>query len=92
MFRERDTTMLHAVPGLRAYRQRTLTQLEGLIARAERELTCHQTTDGHPSVSGQASARIADKLRLATERLALLRRSRQFLLSDEFLSAPYQRH
>ena len=24
--------MLHAVPGLRAYRQRTLTQLEGLIA------------------------------------------------------------
>ena len=69
-----------------------LDPARGTDRAGERELTCHQTTDGHPSVSGQASARIADKLRLATERLALLRRSRQFLLSDEFLSAPYQRH
>jgi hypothetical protein len=83
--------MLHALPGLPAYRQHALAQLEGLIARAEGELTRYQTTDRR-LLSGRASSRAADKLQLATERLALLRRSRQFLLSDEFLPAPHQRH
>ena len=84
--------MLHALSGLPVYRQRTLAQLEELIARAEGELSRHQTTGGRGTPSGRASGRTVDKLRLATDRLALLRRSRQFLLSGEFLPEPSQRH
>jgi hypothetical protein len=77
-----NISMLQALPGLPAYRQRTLAQLEDLIARAEGELSRRQATGG----------KTADKLRLAADRLALLRRSRQFLLSGEFLPEPNQRH
>jgi hypothetical protein len=87
-----DIGMLHGLPGLPSYRQRTLAQLEELIARAEGELSQHQTTGGRVTPSGRASDRTVDKLRLAAARLTLLRRSRQFLLSGEFLPEPSQRH
>ena len=84
--------MLHALSGLPAYRQRTLAQLEELIAHAEGELSQHQMTGGRVTPSGRTSGRTVDKPRLAADRLALLRRSRQFLLSGEFLPELSQRH
>jgi hypothetical protein len=67
--------MLHALPP--SYRQRALVQVEALIAQAETSLARHQSTR-----TGEADTR--DRLRRERCRLALLRRSRQFLLSDEF--------
>ena len=60
--------MLHALPP--SYRRRALVQVEALIAEAERDLARHDAA--------------RDELRRERRRLALLRRSRQFLLSDEF--------
>jgi hypothetical protein len=67
--------MLHALPP--SYRQRALAQVEALIAQAERDLARHQ-----PARPGEAETR--DRLRRERRRLALLQRSRQFLLADEF--------
>ena len=64
--------MLHALPP--SYRQRALAQVETLIAEAEKGLT------RQPAQAGKAQ----DKLQRERRRLALLYRSRQFLLSDEF--------
>ena len=66
--------MLHALPP--SYRQRALAQVEALIAQAERSLA------RHPAGIGNAKAQ--DRLQRERRRLALLHRSRQFLLSDEF--------
>jgi hypothetical protein len=65
--------MLYALPP--SYRRRALVQVEALIAQAERDLTRHDAAR-----AGKAE----DRLRRERRRLALLRRSRQFLLSDEF--------
>jgi hypothetical protein len=74
--------MLRALPP--SYRQRALSEIEALIARAERELARHDAAQ-----TGKAEAQ--DRLRRERRRLALLYRSRQFLLSDEF-SAVKGRH
>jgi hypothetical protein len=66
--------MLHALPP--SYRQRALVQVEALIAEAERSLA------RQPVQTGKAKAQ--DRLQRERRRLALLRRSREFLLSDEF--------
>jgi hypothetical protein len=60
-----------------SYRQRALTGIEALIARAERDLARH---DAARTGKGKAQ----DRLQRERRRLALLYRSRQFLLSDEF--------
>ena len=66
--------MLHALPP--SYRRRALVQVEALIAQAERDLArCDADRTG--------KAELRDGPR-PERRLALLRRSRQFLLSDEF--------
>ena len=67
--------MLHALPP--SYRQRALVQLEALIAQAERDLT-------RPDASPTSGAESRDGSRRERGRLALLRRSREFLLSNEF--------
>ena len=67
--------MLHALPP--SYRRRALVQVEALIAQAERDLARHDTAR-----TGRAETR--DRLRRERRRLALLHRSRRFLLSDEF--------
>jgi len=54
-----------------------LAEIEALIARAERDLARHDAAQ-----TGKAEAR--DRLQRERRRLALLYRSRQFLLSDEF--------
>ena len=64
--------MLHALPS--SYRQRALAQVEALIAQAEMSLA------RYPAGSGKTR----DRLRREQRRLALLHRSREFLLSDEF--------
>ena len=69
--------MLYALPP--SYRQRALVQVEALIAQAERDLTRHDAAR-----AGKAEAEAEDRLRRERRRLALLHRSRQFLLSDEF--------
>ncbi len=67
--------MLHVLPP--AYRRRALAQVEALIAQAERDLTRHD-------VARTGKAGTLGGLERERRRLALLRRSRQFLLSDEF--------
>ena len=67
--------MLRAPPP--SYRQRALAEIEALIARAERDLARHNAAQ-----TGKAKAQ--DRLQRERRRLALLYRSRQFLLSDEF--------
>ena len=67
--------MLRALPP--SYRQRALSEIEALIARAERDLARHDAAQ-----TGKAKAQ--DRLRRERRRLALLYRSRQFLCSDEF--------
>jgi hypothetical protein len=60
-----------------------LAQVEALIAQAEMSLA------RHPAGTGKAR----DKLRREQRRLALLRRSREFLLSDEFSAVKaHRRH
>jgi hypothetical protein len=54
-----------------------LAEIEALIARAERDLARHSAAQ-----TGKAEAR--DKLQRERRRLALLHRSCEFLLSDEF--------
>ena len=66
--------MLHALPP--SYRQRALAQVEALIAEAEKGLT------RQPAQTGET--KVQDRLQRERRRLALLRRSREFLLSDEF--------
>ena len=66
--------MLHALPP--SYRQRALAQVEALIAQAERSLA------RQPAETGKTKTQ--DRLQRERCRLALLRRSREFLLSDEF--------
>ena len=66
--------MLHALPP--SYRQRALAQVEALIAEAEESLA------RQPAQTGKAKTQ--DRLQRERRRLALLYRSRQFLLSDEF--------
>ena len=66
--------MLHALPP--SYRQRALAQVEALIAQAERSLARHP--------AGTGKTKTQDRLQRERRRLALLHRSRQFLLSDEF--------
>jgi hypothetical protein len=67
--------MLRALPP--SYRQRALSEIEALIARAERDLARHDAAQ-----TGKAKAQ--DRLQRERRRLALLYRSRQFLCSDEF--------
>ena len=71
--------MLYALPP--SYRRRALVQVEALIAQAERDLTRH---DAARAGKAKAKAETEDRLRRERRRLALLHRSRQFLLSDEF--------
>ena len=66
--------MLHALPP--SYRQRALAQVEALIAQAERSLARQPVQAGETKTRG--------RLQREQRRLALLRRSREFLLSDEF--------
>jgi hypothetical protein len=66
--------MLHALPS--SYRQRALAQVEALITEAERSLA------RQPIQAGKTKTR--DRLQRECRRLALLHRSREFLLSDEF--------
>ena len=73
--------MLHALPS--SYRQR-LVQIEALIAQAERNLA------RHPAQSGKTKTQ--DRLQRERRRLALLYRSRQFLLSNEFPPITAGRH
>ena len=73
--------MLHALP--LSYRQRALAQVEALIAEAERSLA------RQPAQTGKAETR--DRLRREQRRLALLHRSGQFLLSDEFSAVKARR-
>ena len=68
--------MLHALPTPPSYRQRALTNLDRLIAQAERDLARH----------GTAGAR--DRSPRERGRLELMRRSRHFLLSGEFPPEP----
>jgi hypothetical protein len=65
--------MLHVLPP--SYHRRALAQVEALIALAERDLARHDAAR-----TGEAGTRDG----LGQRRLALLHRSRQFLLSDEF--------
>ncbi len=67
--------MLYALPP--SYRRRALVQIEALIAQAARDLTRHDATR-------TGKAKTEDRLQCERRRLALLHRSRQFLLSDEF--------
>ena len=67
--------MLRALPP--SYRQRAVSEIEALIARAERDLTRHDAAQ-----TGKAKAQ--DRLQRERRRLALLYRSRQFLCSDVF--------
>ena len=67
--------MLHALPP--SYRQRALAQVEALITQAETSLARHDAIR-----TGKPETR--DSLQRERRRLALLHRSRQFLLSDEF--------
>ena len=67
--------MLHALPP--SYRQRALAQVEALITQAETSLARHDAIR-----TGKTKTR--DRLQRDQRRLALLHRSRQFLLSDEF--------
>ena len=73
--------MLHALPS--SYRQRALAQVEALIAQAERSLA------RHPAETGKTETQ--DRLQRERRRLALLRRSREFLLSDEFSAVKARR-
>jgi hypothetical protein len=66
--------MLHVLPP--SYRQRALAQVEALIAEAEKSLA------RRPAQTGKA--KVQDRLQRERRRLALLHRSREFLLSDEF--------
>ena len=66
--------MLHALP--RSYHRRALAQVEALIAQAERSLARQPVQAGETKTRG--------RLQREQRRLALLRRSREFLLSDEF--------
>jgi glutathione S-transferase len=66
--------MLHVLP--LSYRQRALAQVEALIAQAERDVA------RYPAQTGKTKTQ--DRLQREWRRLALLYRSRQFLLSDEF--------
>jgi hypothetical protein len=75
--------MLYALP--LSYRQRALVQIDALIAQAERDLKQHD-----PARTGKAET--GDKLPDEQRRLALLHRSRQFLLSDEFSRIKAGRH
>ena len=74
--------MLRALPP--SYRQRALSEIEALIARAERDLARHNVAQ-----TGRAKAQ--DRLRRERRRLALLYRSRQFLCSDEFSAVKARR-
>ena len=67
--------MLYALPP--SYRRRALVQVEALIAQAERDLVQHDA-------ARTGKAKTEDRLQSERRRLALLHRSRQFLLSDEF--------
>ena len=71
--------MLYALPP--SYRRRALVQVDALIAQAERDLTRHNAA--RPG-KAKAKAETEDRLQRERRRLALLHRSRQFLLSDEF--------
>jgi hypothetical protein len=73
--------MLHALPP--SYRRRALVQVEALIAQAERDLTRHDATRTGKT-KAEAKTKTEDRLQRERRRLALLHRSRQFLLSDEF--------
>ncbi len=68
--------MLYALPP--SYRKRALVQVEALIAQAERDLA-------RPDAARAGKAKTEDGLQRKRRRLALLRRSRQFLLSDQTL-------
>ena len=75
--------MLHALPP--SYRRRALAQVEALIAQAERSLARHPAETGKAKTQG--------RLQRERRRLALLHRSRQFLLSDEFSAVKaHRRH
>ncbi len=67
--------MLHVLPP--SYHRRALAQVEALIAQAEQDLARHD-------VARTGEAGTWDGLGRERRRLALLHRSRQFLLSDEF--------
>jgi hypothetical protein len=75
--------MLRALPP--SYHRRALVQIEAPIAQAERELTRHDAAR-----TGKTETQ--DGLQRERRRLALLRRSRQFLLSDEFSAVKAGRH
>ena len=77
--------MLHVLPEPPSYRQRALVQIEALIAQAEKNLARHYAAQ-------PAKAKAQDMLQRERRRLALLYRSRQFLLSDEFPPVTADRH
>jgi hypothetical protein len=77
--------MLHALSRAPSYRQRALVQIEALITQAERNLARHSAAQ-----TGKTKTR--DSVEGERRRLALLYRSRQFLLSDEFSAVTADRH
>jgi hypothetical protein len=75
--------VLYALPP--SYRRRALVQIDALIAQAERDSARHDAAR-----TGEAETQ--DRLRREGRRLALLHRSREFLLSDEFSKVKAGRH
>jgi hypothetical protein len=63
------------------YRRRALADLDGLIARAEDDTWRRLLALERTVAAGEGATCRRAKLRFATDRLALLRRSREYLLS-----------
>ena len=63
------------------YRRRALADLDGLIAQAESDARRRLLALERSVAAGGGPSRRRARLRFATDRLALLRRSREYLLS-----------
>jgi hypothetical protein len=63
------------------YRRRALVDLDGLIAQAEGDAQRRLLALEHSVAAGKDAARLRARLRFAMDRLALLRQSREHLLS-----------
>ena len=63
------------------YRRRALADLDGLIARAENDARQRRLALERSMATGEGATCRRARLRFATDRLALLRRSRECLLS-----------
>jgi division protein CdvB (Snf7/Vps24/ESCRT-III family) len=69
------------------HQRRTLAQLDTLIARAEKDLARHAAAGRRLTGAGKDIASARTRLRLAEARLAMLRQSREYLLTGELPEA-----